>query len=271
MRKYGYQRPSATLRVTRKRPVRRKKPSFFFKFIFLLFLICGVGFGVVFGVRYALRVVKEAQITDWHVKSVSITGLSGLREKEIFTRVSSLEGKAFSHLDAQALQKELKGKYPMLSKLSVSRGLVSGALKISAQPRVPVAQFLLSDSSHKYVDQDSIIYEDPQEVRDVLHVKLVGNTPSQLDPSFVDLVQSLIKLKKTLPFESLEFNVNTNAVTLGLPDQSVIYFGEPKHLKQKVRRASQIMMFARGKYEMPVSLNFAFFDEGKVFLTQNAH
>ena len=96
MRKYGYQRPSATLRVTRKRPARRKKPSFFFKFLFLLFLLIVLLGALFFGGRYLYFTLKNAQITDWHVKSVAVEGLSGVREKEIFNKVVALEGKPFS-------------------------------------------------------------------------------------------------------------------------------------------------------------------------------
>lgn len=270
MKKYGYYRPSATLMVKR-RPARRKKPSSFFKVIFSLFLISAVAFGAFLGLRYAYCVVKNAQITDWHVKSVAVDGLSGTREREIFTRVASLEGKPFSIADADKLRQELIAKYPTLTKISVSRGLLSGKLKVSAKPRQPIAQFVLPDNSKKYIDEDSVVYIDPQEVREVLQVELVGNVPAQLEPSFVDLIQSLLKLKKSLPFEALEFNVTNNTVTLDLPDKSVIRFGQAVRLKEKVRRAAQIMELSRKRYESPVTLDFSFFEKGKVFLTQMPH
>ena len=270
MRKYGYQRSSATLMV-RKRSTRRKKPFSLFKFLsFFLILTIGVG-GIWMGGRYVYYAIKNARITDWHVKSVAISGISGSREKEIFNRITVLKGKPFSMADADRLQKELITKYPMLTKISVSRGLFDGKLKVSARQRQPVAQFILSDDVHKYVDADSVVYDDSQETREVLRVKLIGEAPSRLDASFVDLVQELLKLKKTLPFESLEFNVLANTVTLSLPDQSEIHFASPVHLKEKVRRAAQIMMLARGKHALPATLDFTFFEEGKVFLTQTAH
>ncbi len=234
-------------------------------------LVIGVACGAFFGLRYAYYTLKNAQITDWHVKSVSVNGLSGTHEKEIFTWAASFEGKPFSAADASKLRQEVIAKYPTLTKVSVSRGLLSGKLKISAQPRRPVAQFVLPDNSRKYVDEESVVYVDPQEMREVLEVKLVGDAPAQLDSSFVDLVQSLLKLKKTLPFESLEFNVVNNTVTLDLPDKSVIRFGQATRLKQKVRRAAQIMVLARKKYMEPIVLDFAFFEKGKVFLTQTSH
>ncbi len=271
MRKYGYKRPSATLMVTRKRPARRKKPSFFFKFIFLLFTCIIFLGGLFFGGRYVYFTVKNAQITDWHVKSVTVSGLSGVREKQILSQVSALKGKPFSRQEAGLLRQELKAKYPTLTNISVSRGILSGKLKITAQPRNPVAQFILPDNSRKYIDEESVVYADPLEVRDVLHVQLVGQAPAQLETSFVELVQNLLKLKKSLPFEAIEFNVTDHTVTLTLPDQSVIHFGRTVQLKQKVKRAAQIMMFAREKYQEPVSLDFTFFEKGKVFLTQRAH
>ncbi len=269
MRKYGYQRPSATLRVTRKRPVRRKKPSFFFKFLFLLFLLIVLLGALFFGGRYLYFTLKNAQITDWHVKSVAVEGLSGVREKEIFNKVVALEGKPFSGREADLLRQELVAKYPTLAKVSVSRGMLSGKLKITARPRQPVAQFILPDQSRKYIDEESIVYADPLEMRAVLPVNLIGKVPAKLDESFVELVQNLLKLKKTLAFESIEYNATDNTVTLTLPDQSVIHFGAAVQLKQKVKRAAQIMMFAREKYQEPVSLDFTFFEKGKVFLTKS--
>lgn len=271
MYKYGYKRPSATLMVTRKRSARRKRPSFFFKFIFFILACVVLLGGLIFGGRYAYFTLKNAQITDWHVKSVVVSGLSGIREKEIFNQAVALEGKPFSMSEANLLRQELIVKYPTLTKISVSRGLLSGKLKISARPRQPVAQFILPDNSRKYIDEESVVYADPLEVRDVLHVQLVGDAPAKLDESFVELIQDLLKLKKTLPFESIEFNVTNDTVTLSLPDQSVIHFGRAVQLKQKVKRAAQIMMFAREKYEPPVSLDFTFFEKGKVFLTQSPH
>lgn len=271
MRKYGYRRPCATLMVTRKRTTRRKKPSFFFTFLFSLFLLVAVGWGAFVGARYAYVTLKNAQIADWHVKSVTLSGISGQREKEIFARATALEGKPFSMADADKLQKELTVKYPMLADMSVSRGLLSGKLKISAHSRQPVAQFVLPDHSRKYIDEDSVIYADPQETSQPLKVELIGEVPAKLQPSFVELVQSLLKLKKTFPFESLEFNLTTNTVSLRLPDGSSVFFGPAEQLKAKVHRAAQIMELARAKYEGPVSLNFEFFEKGKVFLTQTAH
>ena len=182
-----------------------------------------------------------------------------------------MEGKPFSIADADKLRQELIAKYPTLTKISVSRGLLSGKLKVSAKPRQPIAQFVLPDNSKKYIDEDSVVYIDPQEVREVLQVELVGNVPAQLEPSFVDLIQSLLKLKKSLPFEALEFNVTNNTVTLDLPDKSVIRFGQAVRLKEKVRRAAQIMELSRKRYESPVTLDFSFFEKGKVFLTQMPH
>ncbi len=271
MRKYGYQRPSATLRVIRKRPVRRKRPSSFFKFLCILFLLVGIGWAGFWGVRYAYYTVKNAQITNWHVKSVVVSGLSGQREKEIFTLAASYEGKPFTMADADQLRAQLEKKYPMLTQISVSRGLLSGKLKVSARPRQPVAQFLLPDHSRKYVDEDSVVYADPQEMQSVLRVDLIGDVPSKLQPSFVELVQNVIKLKKTLAFEVLQFNIVKNTVTMQLPDKSMIHFGQADHLKQKVQRAAQIMTIAREKYHTPVTLDFSFFEKGKVFLTQNVH
>ena len=270
MRKYGTYRPSATLYV-RRRAVRKKRPSFFFKYFLFFFLLVGIGLCGFIGVRYGYALVKNAQLTNWQVKSVAVSGVNGEIEKEMFTRAASFKGKPFSFADGEKLQSEFIKKYPMLRHISVTRGLLSGKLKVSAKYRQAVAQFLLPDQSHKYIDQDSRIYADPNGPQDVPQVSLVGDVPDQLKPSFVELVQNILKLKKSLPFEALEFNLQQNTVTMYLPDHSIIFFGPAQELKNKARRAAQIMDLVREKYHQPATVNFEFFEQGKVFLTQKPH
>lgn len=269
MRKYGYNRPSATL--YKRRRARAKKPSFFFKFIFFLLLLGGLGWCGFVGVRYGYHLVKDAQLTDWHVKSVSVSGVSGTIEKEMFAAAAAFEGKPFSFNQAEALRKEFIKKYPMLKHITVVRGLLSGKLKVSAKPREPVAQFILPDGSHPYIDTDSIVYADPNGPQQALQVQLVGSAPGKLQPGFVEMVQSILKLKKSLPFEALQLNLQDNTVTMRLPNNSIIRFGAAKDLKAKAARAAQIMEQARAKYQGPVTLDFEFFEQGKVFLTLSAH
>ena len=269
MRKYGYHRPSATL--YKRRRVRAKKPSFFFKFLFLLLVLGGLGWCGFVGVRYGYHLIKDAQITDWHVKSVSVSGVSGTIEKEMFAAAAAFEGKPFSFNQAEALRKEFIKTYPMLKHISVVRGLLSGKLKISAKQREPVAQFVLPDGSQQYIDTDNVIYTDSNGPQHIQRVQLVGNIPEKLQPPFVEMVQSLLKLKKSLPFEMLQLNLQDNTVMMHLPDNSMIRFGAAKNLKAKVARAAQIMDQARAKYKEPVTLNFEFFEQGKVFLTLSAH
>ncbi|MBR2082893.1 MAG: hypothetical protein IJ876_07845 [Elusimicrobiaceae bacterium] len=234
-------------------------------------MLAGVGWGGFIGVRYGYRVIKEAQITDWHVKSVVVSGVSGQLEKEIFTKAASWEGKPFSVTQAEDLRKEFIKSYPMLKHISVVRGMLTGKLKISAKLREPVAQFILPDGSRKYIDPDSTVYADANGSEQVAQVQLVGEIPEKLQPGFIELVQSVLKLKKSLPFEALQLNVQDNTVTMRLPDRSVIHFGQAQHLKAKVARAAQIMDKVRTQYTAPVTLNFEFFEQGKVFLTHTAH
>lgn len=270
MRKYGYNRPSATL--YKRRRVRAKKPSFFFKFLLVLLLLGGLGWAGFVGVRYGYYLLQDAQVTNWHVKSVSVTGVNGAVEKEMLAKTAALVGNPFSFEQAENLRKEFATTYPMLKHVSVARGLLSGKLKISAKRREPVARFVLPDGSHKYIDPDSTIYADPNALQSsVPQVQLVGPVPEKLQPSFVEMVQSILKLKKSLPFKALELNLQDNTVTMRLPDDSVIHFGSAQYLKTKAVRAAQIMDQARAKYNAPVTLNFEFFEQGKVFLTLSAH
>ena len=271
MRKYGYGRMRTTRVVTRKRPTRRKK-SYFFSILLTIMLLVGLGYAGYYAARYAIRTVREAQITDWHVRSVEVRGLTGQQEKEFKEAARPFEGKPFSSSDADKLRSQFIKKYPMLSHISVSRGLLSGKLKISAQPRQPIALFVLPDQSYRYVDEQRVVYVDPRaNPSGILRVKIIGEVPAELPPSFVDLVHELIRLKKTLAFEALELNANENTVTMRLPGKSVIQFGQATQLKQKVRQAAQIMTLAKQKYQAPFALDFKFFDRGKVFLTQTSH
>ncbi len=269
MRKYGYTRPRATL-YTRRR-VRTKRPSFFFRFFLLLFLALGLCGGLFVCGRAVWRFLSQAGIADWHIKTVEVEGFPASARATVVAQLTPLTGQSFSGQDARNWQTGFAKQYPMLEDVDVSRGLLSGKLRVSARPRRPVARFELPDHSYQYIDRTSTVYADPHGPTDILQVSLVGPVPEKLDSSFVDLVQSLLKLKKSMPFEALQLDLDRPAVTLRLPDGSVIYFGEPKLLKQKARRAAQIMDKIRGKYPPPVALNFEFFNQGKVFLTQKPH
>ena len=137
----------------------------------------------------------------------------------------------------------------------------------SARP----ARFVLPDHSYKYLDASSTVYEDPQGPEELLHVELFGEVPDKFPASFVEWVENILKLKKVLPFESLQVEVPSSTVTMRLTDKSVIHFGSGERLKEKAARASQILEVARQTYAVPLVLDFAYFDQGKVFLTHSSH
>ena len=230
-----------------------------------------VGWGGWVALRFGYVLIKDAQITDWHVKTVLVDGLQGKVEKQVFETAASLEGKPFSFEQAQQLQRKLQKQYPMLKRVQVSRGLLTGKLRITAKPREPVAQFVLPDASRPYVDQDGTVYTDDEGPQDIPQVELMGEIPTTLPSSFVELAQGVVRLKKLLPFVSMKFNVPENTIVMYLPDESEVHFGGVQDLKSKVQRAAQIMNIAREKYSVPVVLDFKFFTQGKVFLTLSAH
>ncbi len=271
MRKYGYKRPTATLLVRRPRPVRRyKRPSLFFKFLTRFFLLLVIGGGAFFALRYGWQVFSRAQITNWQVKKVVIAGVNAQQTQEISALAAPFEGKPFSSTQANQLRGEIVKQYPMLKNVSVSRGLLSGKLKISARPREPMARLVLPTGSPLYLDKDNFVYADPAGPQAILQVKLLGEVPEQLPATFVEQIQHVLRLKKELPFEALELDTTANTVTLRLPDKSIIRFGPAQDLKAKAARAVQIRNIADGKYAASFTLDFTFFDYGKVFLTQNA-
>ncbi len=253
--------------------VRRKKgSSFFFKLILLLFLT-GICAGVLWAAVKTYHLITSSQISNWHVKTVAVTGVTGRFAKDLHALAAPYEGKPFAVKDAVALRGEIIKKYPMLKGVSVKRGLLSGKLKLSAEHRSPLAKFVLPDKTVKYIDPDSTVYADPNP--DLLHpvpfVELEGPAPEKLGAEFVDLVESTLKLGKELDFAFLRMNLTKNTVKMYMPDGSEIDFGKAVNLKKKAARAAQIIARSRGRYDKPYRLNFEFFDDGKVFLTQKSH
>lgn len=273
MKKYDYYRPSTSSLGKKKRVARRKGSSFFFKLflvaVCLLVAVCGGWLALSKG--YYLLV--NSKLTDWHAKTVSVSGVTGLLNKEITALAEPYTGKSFSVKDAAALREGIAGRYSMLKNVSVSRGLLSGELNISAKHREPIAKFVLPDDSVRYIDSDSTVYSDPHPdlLKPVPFVELVGDVPEKLSPEFIGLVESTLKLNKELDFAFLQMNLKENTVKMHMPDGSIIDFGPAADLKQKAERAAQIIAFARERYPHPQVLDFQFFKHGKVFLTQTSH
>lgn len=273
MKKNDIYRPSTSFLGKKKRVVRRKKgSSFFFKLILLLFL-GGICAGAVWAGMKTYHLITTSQISNWHVKSVVVDGVTGKFSKDLYTLAAAFEGEPFSVKDAVALRGEIIKKYPMLKDVSVKRGLLNGKLKVFAEHRTPLAKFVLPDKSVKYIDPDSTIYADPNPdlLRPVPFVELEGTVPEKLGKEFVDLVESTLKLGKELNFAFLRMNLTKNTVKMYMPDGSEIDFGQAVNLKKKAARAAQVIAYSRGRLPKPYRLNFKFFEDGKVFLTQKSH
>ncbi len=273
MRKNDFYRPSSSSLGRKKRVVRRKGSSFFFK-LFLVVVVLGVvGCGGWLALSKGYRLLVHSKLTDWHAKTVEVSGVEGLLNKEIAALAKPYEGKAFSVKDAAALRAAVVKRYPMLKDVSVSRGLLSGTLTVSARHREPIAKFVLPDETVRYIDGDSTIYSDPNPnlLSPVPFVELSGPVPEKLGPEFIDLVQSTLKLNKELDFAFLQMNLKENTVKMHMPDGCVIDFGPAVHLKQKASLAAQILAYAHDRYDQVEKLDFHFFEYGKVFLTQKSH
>lgn len=273
MRKNDYYRPPASSLGKKKRVVRRKTgSSFFLKLILLLFFL-GLLAGGAWAVVKVYRLVTSSQISDWHVKTVVVSGVTGNFNKVLLSLALPYEGKPFSVKDAVALRGEIIKKYPMLKDVSVKRRLLSGKLNVSAKHRKPIAKFVLPDKSVKYIDSDSTVYADPNPglLEPVPFVELEGTVPEKMGAEFVDLVESTLKLRRELDFAFLRMNLTENTVKMYMPQGGVIDFGKAVDLKKKAARAAQIIALSPKKYAHPYTLNFEFFEYGKVFLTQEAN
>lgn len=273
MKRYDYYRPSASSLGKKKRVVRRKGPSFFFKFFLAAVLLLVIGCGGWLALSKGYRVLVNSQITDWHAKTISVTGVTGQINKEILALAKHYEGKPFSVKDAAALREAVTTRYPMLKDVSVRRGLLSGKLTVQAAHREPIAKFVLPDGSVRFIDADSTVYSDlhPDLLQPVPFVELTGPIPDKLSPEFIDLVQSTLQLNKELDFAFLRMDLKKNTVQMHMPDGCVIDFGTAVHLKRKASLAAQILAFSRERYGELKKVDFQFFEYGKVFLTQMSH
>ena len=273
MNNQGKYRRTGTV-VRARRPVRAKKTSFaLFKFFFLFLIGVIVLGGGILVISKGYTLLTHSDIAHWSVKSVQVSGVSGHMHRELLSKGQAYQDKRFTVGQSVALRGEIVKQYPMLKDVSVSRGLLSGKLKISAELRRPVAKFRLADGSVRLVDEDSVVYTDSDMplLSEIPTVELVGSVPQRLQPDFVELVQDALKLDRKLKFDSLVFDLQHNTISMVLPDKSTVYFGSARLLKQKAQRASQMMAYAREHRLTPVKLNFDFFEDGKVFLTQASH
>lgn len=273
MKKYDYYRPSASTLGRKKKARRTSFVSFLKPFVFFL-VFAVLCFAAYVGASRAYKAFSSSRIGKWRPEAASVSGADGILAKELQAAADKQLAKDFSVSDAVAFQKHLTEKYPQLRDVTVKRGLLSGKLKISVKLREPVAKFVLPDGSVRFIDEDSTVYPDPNPdpLLTVPFVELEGAVPEKLGGEFVDLVQSALKLKKQLDFAFLRFNTDKNTVRLYLPDDSVIDFGPAQNLRAKARRAAQIESVAAEKgLPAPHELDFAYFDEGKVFLRQTGH
>ncbi len=274
MKTRNYYRPSTVSLGKKKRVVRRKVSTrFFLKFLWALLLLSGCVLGGWLAVSNGYRLLVRTHLSQWQVKKVAVVGLTGPLYEQLVSLTQSYPGHPFSAEQGALLRQTIHQKYPMLKNISVKRGLLSGTLTVAAVRRVPLAAFTLPDGRVQYIDADSTVYADADlpTGTDVLPVELEGPVEGKLGSEFVELVQSVVKLRKELNFVFLHMNLADNAVKMYMPDGSVIDFGQAVQLKKKADRAAQILALARGKYPAPFVLDFRFFENGKVFLTQKAH
>ncbi len=265
-------RPTLSLH-TKRRPRRRKSIArFFLKLFILLALVAGVLAGGWWCGRKVCQWVAQTHFTQWHAKTIVVDGVTGDLQKALFAQAAPFQNKPFTIQDAVVMRNNILHNYPMLTNVSVKRGLFSGKLTVFAQHRVPLAKFVLPNGKTRYIDADSTVYDDPHPnlLTVIPSVELLGQVPEKLNGEFMDLVESTLKLNKELNFSLLQMNFDNNTVTMRLPDGNEIDFGAAVALKKKAGRAAQIVALARKKYPGPFRLSFQFFEQGRVFLTQIA-
>lgn len=272
MKKYDYYRPSASS-LGKKRNLRKKRSALpFVKIILLLTALALIGLAVYLAVSKGYAAFSASKISRWQPSAVAVSGVEGALAKEVGELASLRLNKPFSVKDAAILREEFAKKYPQLRKVSVRRGLVSGKLSISMQRRTPLAKFIQADGQDRFIDSDATVYADPapDALQNIPFVEVAGKVPEKLSEEFVELLQSTLSLGKDLNFSFLRFDLNHNTVKMFMPDGCVVDFGSAENLKKKAARAATIIIHSRERYKHPLTLDFSFFEEGKVFLTQTA-
>ncbi len=264
-------RPMVCLPKRKRSPRRKSVARFFVKLAILLVL-----FGLIGGVGYwgGKRIwagVSQARGSNWRAKTIVVSGVTGPLQRDVTAAAGRYKNQPVSRQDAATLRNHISKTYPMLSRVAVQRGLFSGKLTVTARHRTPLAKFVRRDGVMQYIDADSTVYTDPHpSLSQVPLVELDGPVTDKLSTEFIELVQSTLKLNKELNFTRLRLNLTDDTVQMYLPDNTELNFGSVHHLKDKALRGAQVLTLARKKYKGPFVLDFRFFENGKIFLRQNA-
>ena len=270
MKRTDYYRPSYSS-LGKKKRVRKTRPLSILKPILLFAIFVALCYGGYTLARKAYTAWQLSQAGKWTVEEISVSGVEGALADELYAIAQPKKNKPFSVQDSVTLQTELIKRYPQMRHISVKRGLLTGALKINVTPRVPIAKFQ-QNGKEKLLDETGVIYTDPYLYRrEIPLVELAGEVPPQLDKEYVDLIESALKLKKQLAFKRVQFNLQENTVKMYLSEEQIIDFGPAKHLRQKAHRAAQIGEHLPINMAQAYVLDFTYFEDGKVFLRQNAH
>ncbi|MCQ2410142.1 MAG: C58 family peptidase [Elusimicrobiaceae bacterium] len=242
------------------------------KLLILLFLLLVVVVGGGWFARQAYRAWKSARVAGWHAKTIEVSGVEGELQQRLLSVLKPYHNKPVSATRAVQLRQMVTEQYPMLKNVVLKRGFISGKLTLKAEHRTPLAKLQLSNGQTRYLDADSTVYSDAAPTGPVptAVVELEGEVPAKLNAQLVELVESTGKLHAASESVRLQFNGSDHTVRMHLSDGSVILFGPAVQLKKKAARAAQIMALARQKYQAPFVLNFLFFENGQVFLTQKA-
>ncbi|MGB2579009.1 cell division septal protein FtsQ [Elusimicrobium simillimum] len=212
--------------------------------------------------------------SGWTYKTAQITGVDNTKQKDILAAINIQTGQRVSTEDAKALQKRLALKFPELKNVRVKRGLFSGKLRVSAAPRSINAILLGPSSSVRYVlDSEGVIYpvygeENLSSYPTVLITAAgEGAAPVQkVSKEFVQLVNAVNALKKSIDFTTLVLDENGTNAKLLLADNSVIDFGAPTDLAKKAKTSSKILEYSKARVKAPYEINFEYFSNGKVYL-----
>ena len=275
MRKYNRYHSATVPLAARKRPLRRKKRSYFFFRFFLLAMLAGIiGTGVWLGLSKVYEAVSQAHIVKWQAKIVEVSGVEGPLLEQISAVVKPYQGTAFSSAQAGVLRTQLQTEFPMLAQVSVERGLLSGKLKVGVSPHTPVAALYMPDKAVKYLSRNQVIYEDTEALcvsGDLVRVDITGDAAEQAPDRFAEEVYGVIKLREKLLFSALQLDLTTDTLSMTLPDKSEINLGPVARVKEKISRAAEIIGQVKAQDGGPVRLDFTFFEYGQVFLTQKTH
>lgn len=253
-------------------PVRgRKQKTRKIKQIILILLMLAVIAGAFFALKKAssfLFSVKKPAWLEWRLKKVRITGATSNTAYEVSKYLSLNEGDRMTFRDANNLEKWLKSNIKQLEKVSVSRGLISKDLSIKIKKRPALARVKVENKT-LYLGASGLLFgdEDLKKNTDITEVSVSGKIKGDILPKeLVKLIKEL-SAEKTLKLKDIKIDLDKESFSLQIQDTAAVDMGGFYNAEAKLEKLADILQVSRDRIlKKPYSVNFSYFEDGKIYL-----